>query len=75
MNKEKLVAVYQAKGEAEANIINGLLESNEINCLLESDVAPSLHVFSFGGVGGVKVMVKESLAKEATNLIARENYV
>ena len=42
-NSEKLVKVYQAAGEMEAQVIKGLLESNGIPCLLESSAAPSGH--------------------------------
>ena len=65
----KLVEVYRAVGEAEAQIIKGLLESNGIPCLLKSNAAPSVHVFTVDGMGEVKVMVGESTAEEAKRLI------
>ena len=70
-----MVAVYQAKGEAEARIIKGLLESYGIPCLLESNAAPSVHVFTVDGMGLVKVMVDESRVEEANKVIAREGCV
>lgn len=73
--QEKLVQVYKAAGEAEAQIIKGLLESNGIPCLLKSRVAPSVHVFTVDGLGEVKVMVKESMAEEAMRLIVGEGNV
>ncbi len=69
---EKAVEVYRAAGEAEAQIIKGLLESNEIPCLLKSHAAPSVHVFAINGLGEVKVMVRESRAEEAKRLIGGE---
>ncbi len=76
MNKsERLVEVYQAAGEAEAQIIKGLLESNGIPCLLKSLAAPSVHAFTVDGMGEVKVMVWESAAGEAQKLIRREDCV
>ena len=66
---EKIVGVYRAVGEAEAQIIKGLLESNGIPCLLKSNAAPSVHVFAVDGLGEVEVMVKESRAEEAKRLI------
>jgi len=70
LNKsEKLVEVYTATGEIEAQIIKGLLESNGIPCLLKSSAAPSVHVFTVNGMGEVKVMVLESEAEEARGLI------
>ncbi len=76
MNKsEELVEVYQAVGEAEAQIIKGLLESNGIPCLLKSLAAPSVHVFTLYPMGEIKVMVLESTAEKARKLIRKEDYV
>ena len=66
--REKLVSVYLAAGEAEAQFIKGLLECNGIPALLSSKAALSVHVFA-DGLGEVKVMVKESQAEEAKSLI------
>ena len=68
-NRAKMIEVYRAAGEAEAQIIKGLLESNGIHCLLKSNAAPSVHVFVIDGMGEVKVMVAESAAEEARRLI------
>jgi len=69
---EKIVEVYRAAGDAEAQIIKGILESNGIPCLLKSHAAPSVHVFAIDGLGEVKVMVRESRAEEAKRLIGGE---
>lgn len=69
---EKLVAVYEAAGEAEAQIIRGLLEINNIPCLLRSNAAPSVHVFAVDGMGLVQVVVPQSKAAEARRLIAEK---
>ena len=71
----KVVEVYRAAGEAEAQIIKGLLESNGIPCLLQSNAAPSVHVFVVDGMGEVKVMVRESMAKKARGLIVGDGSV
>ncbi|MBC8477150.1 MAG: DUF2007 domain-containing protein [Dehalococcoidia bacterium] len=68
-NSERLVEVYRARGEAEANIIKGLLESYGIPCLLRSLAAPSVHAFAVDGMGEVRVMVNESTADEARELV------
>ena len=75
VKREKLVRVYRAGGEAEAQIIKGLLESRGIPCLLRSNAAPSVHVFAVDGMGEVGVMVKESIAEEAKRLIGEEGHV
>ena len=69
MSKPKMVRVYRAAGEAEAQIIKGLLESNGIPCLLKSNAAPSTHMFAIDGMGEVRVMVWESMAEKARELI------
>jgi hypothetical protein len=75
LNKgEKLVEVYKAAGELEAQVIKGLLESNGICCLLKSHAAPSVHMFAIDGLGEVKIMVSASMAEEAKELIVGESY-
>ena len=69
MNKQKMVEVYRATGEAEAQIIKGLLESHGIPCLLKSQAAPSVHMFAVDGMGEVKVMVWEEVSERARELI------
>ncbi len=70
----KLVAVYVARGETEAQIIKGLLESNGISCLLKPSSSPSVYVFTVDGMGEVKVMVWEKDAEEARELIRGKNH-
>jgi len=53
----------------EAQVIRGLLESYGIPCLLKSKVAPSVHMFAVGGMGEVRVMVRDSMARKARELI------
>jgi len=69
---EQLVEVYRARGEAEAQVIKGLLESYDIPCLLQSNAAPSVHMFTVDGMGEVRIMVRESMADEAKKLIEVE---
>jgi len=70
----KMAEVYRAAGEAEAQIIKGLLNSNGIDCLLKSNASPSVHMFAVDGMGEVRVMVWESVADKARELIEGENY-
>lgn len=65
--------VYRAAGEAEAQVVRGLLESRGISCLLQSNAAPSVHAFAINGMGEVKVMVKTSEAEKARKLINGED--
>ena len=60
-------------GEAQAQIVKGLLESNGIPCLLKSLAAPSVHAFAMDGLGEVRVMVWQSVAEEASQLVRGSN--
>jgi hypothetical protein len=67
-----MTEVYKAKGELEAQVIKGLLESYGIPCLLRSNAASSVHSFVSDGLGEVSVMVNEESADEARRLIEAE---
>jgi hypothetical protein len=68
-NQQRLIEVYRAKGELEAQVIKGLLESYGIPCLLQSHAAGSVHTFTVDGMGEVRIMVPEQAADEARRLI------
>jgi hypothetical protein len=70
---EKMVEVYHAQNAMEAQVIKSLLESFNIACFLKSNAAPSVHVLTMDGMGEVKVMVLESLAEKARELIVSKN--
>jgi hypothetical protein len=71
---EKLVEVYHARNEMEAQVIKSLLESFEIPCFLKSNAAPSVHMFTIDGMAEVKVMVVASMADAARELIVSDNH-
>ena len=64
-----MIEVYRAAGQAEAELIKGMLESCGIPCILKCHAALSIHVFTINGMGTVKVMVPESVAEEARALV------
>ena len=72
-NNEKMVEVYDARNEMEAQVIKSLLESYDIPCFFKSNAAPSVHIFTMDGMGEVKVMVMESMAARARELIVSDN--
>jgi hypothetical protein len=72
---QKLVEVYKAPNEMEAQVIKGLLESYGIPCFLKSHAAPSVHMFTIDGMGEVKIMVLEKMADSARELIKSDNHV
>ena len=71
-SREKLVEVYKARTAMEAQVIKGLLESFNIPSVLQSNAAPSVHVLTVDGMSEVRVMVLESMADEAKQLILKE---
>lgn len=68
-SREKLVEVYHARTQMEAQVIKGLLESFNIASVLQSNAAPSVHLLTVDGMSEVRVMVLESVAEEARRLI------
>jgi len=71
-NSQKLVEVYRAAGEMEAQVIKGLLESYGIPCFLKGDAARTIYGLTVDGLGEVKIMVRESMTEQARKLIKRE---
>jgi len=74
-NKLKMVEVYSANGDLEAQVIKGLLESHGITCLLQPYAVSSLQNIIVPGMGGVRVMVPENTADEARELIGAKGDV
>ncbi len=70
-----MIEVYKAKGELEAQVIKGMLESYGIPCLLQSHAASSVHTFAADGIGEVRILVSEKAADEARRLIETNNNV
>jgi len=71
-DNEKLVEVYAAFGEIEAQVIKSKLESFGIPVIFKSNAASSVHAFTTDGLGEYKIMVQQSRAEEARQLIEGE---
>jgi hypothetical protein len=69
-----MVEVYHARSEMEAQVIRSLLESYDIPCFMKSNAAPSVHTFTMDGMGEVRIMVLESMAARARELIMGDNH-
>ena len=67
--KDKLVKVYTAHGEMEAQVIKSLLESCGIRSLMQGNAALSIQPFVMDGMGEIKIMVAEEQADEARKII------
>jgi hypothetical protein len=67
--KGALVEVHRA-GQAEAVVVRGLLESEGIPTFARSRLAHSVHPFTIGGQGEIVILVPESEAPRARELVA-----
>ena len=67
--EKELVSVFETTDEAEAMVVQGLLESNGIESLLANLEAPQ---DVLPGVGGVAIRVRPSEADEAREIIAEQ---
>jgi hypothetical protein len=73
-SSEKLVEVYRANGEMEAQVIRSLLEYHGIPCLLRGEAARNIYGLTVDGIAEVRIMVWEKVADKARSLIrGREN--
>ena len=66
--RERLVTVCTAR-QMEAQIIKGRLESEGIPTLLSYDSASLVYGLTIDGLGEVKILVPEHLAKEAKEIL------
>ena len=67
--REDLISVFDTIDEAEALVVQGLLESNEIETLLVNLDAPR---DVLPGVGGIVIRVRPQDAAEARDIIASQ---
>jgi len=74
-NNGKLIEVYRAAGEMEAQVIRSLLEQYGIPCLLKGDAARTIYGLTVDGLGEVRIMVRESMAEKARRLIRGKDNV
>ena len=67
--KEKLVTVYTAAGQPEAQIVKGRLENEGIPALLRYESAGIVWGITVDGLGQVEVQVPLSRAEEAKQIL------
>jgi hypothetical protein len=72
MSREEgaLVEVWRAWGDTEAQFVRGLLEANGIESALRGESTRLTHGFTLDGLAEVKILVNESEAARACELIA-----
>ncbi|MBM3153863.1 MAG: DUF2007 domain-containing protein [Chloroflexi bacterium] len=69
----KMVTVYTASGQPEAEIIKGRLESNGIQAVLKYESAGIVFGLIIDGLGQVEVQVPADMAQKAKALLGMDN--
>jgi len=67
---ERLVEVWRAWGDAEVQIVRGLLAANGIESAIRGESTRLTHGFTLDGLAEVKILVHEPDAPRACELIA-----
>ncbi len=71
MNEPKLIVIYKAAGEIEAELVKGKLNNAGIPALLEHDAGGTAIGLTIDGWGEYRVLVPEGRVLEARTLLAR----
>jgi hypothetical protein len=66
-----VVEVWRTWGEAEANIVKGLLESNGIPCAIQGESTRITHGFTLDGLAEVRILVREADRERALEAISQ----
>jgi hypothetical protein len=67
--QDKLITVYKAANQIEAELIKGLLESEDIPALLKYESLGQVYGLTVDGLGQVDVQVPVKYSKDAEDLI------
>ena len=71
---DKLVTIYQAMGQPEAEIIKGRLEVEGIPAIFKYESLGSVYGLTVDGLGQVKVQVPAKYAEKSLEIISVEAY-
>jgi predicted amidophosphoribosyltransferase len=71
----KLEKVYLAQGEMDAQMIRSVLEANGVECMLSGESVRLTHGFTVDGLAEVRVLVRETDAARARDVIAASEHV
>lgn len=69
MTEQKLVVVYKAAGELEAQVIRSKLTSSGIPAILQNEALGTMG-FTVDGLGEFRVLVSEGWEKEARSVLS-----
>jgi len=68
---EEFVEVARAGDRAEALVVQSLLEAHGIRVVVRTHIAQSVHPFTVGDQGEVRILVPRAAAPEGRRLLAR----
>jgi rRNA maturation endonuclease Nob1 len=71
----KLVVVYLAQGEIDAQVVRSLLEANGIDCSLSGESVRLTHGLTVDGLAQVKILVREDDEARARETISSSDYL
>jgi hypothetical protein len=63
--------IWRARDQSEALVIQSLLEAHGIRALLKTRVAPSVHPFTVGEQGEVRILVPRDAVADGRRLLGR----
>lgn len=69
----RLITVYVASGQIEAEIVKGRLESEGIPAMLRYEALGLVYGLTIDGLGQVEIQVPSSLAQHAREILAIVN--
>jgi hypothetical protein len=72
---EKYITILTSTYPNELAVIRGRIEAEGIECFLQDELTVQVNPFYSNAIGGVKLQVKESDLKEATEILRQGGYI
>ncbi len=72
LSRQKLTAIFSTPDEMEARVVQGLLQAAGIESMMNSELPPHLFPLQMGRIAKLELLVLESQAKQATQLISQQ---
>lgn len=70
----RLVDVYRAQGEIEAQRVRSILEANGVDCMLSGEAVRLTHGLTVDGLAEVKILVRADDEARARDVIAESEH-
>ncbi len=72
LSRQKLTAIFSTQDEMEARVVQGLLHAAGIESMMNSDLPPNLFPLQMGRIAILEILVLESQAELAGQLISQQ---